>query len=273
MKQLKKIGYVLCMGIAVMCLLGFLATSVLAEEAHSGNGNVIEVPQDPLKNPRLQGKTPSPEWGTSSSIIAQVHAFQFVPIDSTMTWSWTSGASGLMRYKTNVGSPYWFVGSVNLPAGALIQGIELYGCDDNPNTDTAGDIYVWFVVDDTDYGGNVTNGQPGCSWFYYDLSSANITVNKFLNNYAIEVRLSTNDSTNRFQAVNVYYSLQISPPPATPTFSDVPTTHPFFQQIEALAASGITTGYSDGTFRPNNYVTRQALAAYLAKALGLHWPH
>jgi hypothetical protein len=50
-----------------------------------------------------------------------------------------------------------------------------------------------------------------------------------------------------------------------PTFSDVPPSHPFSDEIEWLADSGITTGYPDGTFRPGAPVTRQAMAAYLER--------
>lgn len=50
-------------------------------------------------------------------------------------------------------------------------------------------------------------------------------------------------------------------PPAEPTFRDVPPTDPLYEAIEWAAASGITTGYSDGTFRPSGSVTRQAMAA------------
>ena len=55
-------------------------------------------------------------------------------------------------------------------------------------------------------------------------------------------------------------------PPATATFADVPATHPFFTEIEWLADTGITTGWSveDGTeFRPATPVTREAMAAFL----------
>jgi len=51
--------------------------------------------------------------------------------------------------------------------------------------------------------------------------------------------------------------------PATPTFSDVPKSHPFFTEIEWAAASGVTTGYPDGTFRPGETVSRQFMAAFL----------
>ena len=48
-----------------------------------------------------------------------------------------------------------------------------------------------------------------------------------------------------------------------PGFRDVPTSHPFYDEIRWLASTGITTGYADGTFRPTAPVRRMALAAFL----------
>jgi CSLREA domain-containing protein len=48
-----------------------------------------------------------------------------------------------------------------------------------------------------------------------------------------------------------------------PGFSDVPTSHPYYDDIAWLAALGVTTGFPDGTFRPSAVVSRQAMAAYL----------
>jgi len=268
---MKKLVCFLCLSLAIVFTLGSLA---IAGQPYGGNGNIVNVPQK--KNPRLDLKSPAPQWGIIDPSIVQVSAFQFMPYDSSMV---VATSMDNMRYRTNSGNPSWLRASLNLPSGAKIEGIEIYGCDENSNSDPLmGDIYAWLYVCSTSgctlYGDDVTNGTPApaCDFFFYDLSSANITVDNFTNNYFIEVGLMANDNTNRFQAFNVYYTRQISPAPSTATFSDVPTTHPFFQEIEALAASGITTGYPDGTFKPNNYVTRQALAAYLARALGLHWP-
>src|SRR5690606_29527122 len=52
------------------------------------------------------------------------------------------------------------------------------------------------------------------------------------------------------------------------TFTDVPNWHPFWREIEWLATTGITTGYSDGTFQPGSTVTRQAMAAFLHRLAG-----
>jgi hypothetical protein len=48
-------------------------------------------------------------------------------------------------------------------------------------------------------------------------------------------------------------------------FSDVPTSHPFHDEIDWMVANGITEGYEDGTFRPTNPVSRQAFAAFLSR--------
>lgn len=43
-------------------------------------------------------------------------------------------------------------------------------------------------------------------------------------------------------------------------FSDVPTTHPFYNYIETAYANSIIGGYNDGTFRPYANITRGQLA-------------
>jgi S-layer homology domain len=95
------------------------------------------------------------------------------------------------------------------------------------------------------------------------------------NSYSLLVRLNTESesSYNALYSASIRYRLQVSPPPATATFNDVPTGHPFFQFIEALAASGITGGCGGGNYCPDNPVTRGQMAVFIAKALGLHFPN
>lgn len=57
--------------------------------------------------------------------------------------------------------------------------------------------------------------------------------------------------------------------PAGPvTFRDVPASHPFASDIAWLSQRGITTGWPDGTFRPQEPVTRAAFAAFLYRMAG-----
>ena len=53
-------------------------------------------------------------------------------------------------------------------------------------------------------------------------------------------------------------------------FKDVPDSHAYHIQIETLAQLGIINGYSDGTFRPNEQVTRQQFAKMVILAMRIN---
>lgn len=53
---------------------------------------------------------------------------------------------------------------------------------------------------------------------------------------------------------------------ATPSFSDVPTSHWAYEQINRCVQDGIVSGYSDGTFKPTNPVSYGAFSIMLARA-------
>lgn len=55
--------------------------------------------------------------------------------------------------------------------------------------------------------------------------------------------------------------------PAT-RFRDVPNNRQFAAEINWLASKGVTTGYSDGTFRPAGTVDRGAMAAFFYRMAG-----
>jgi hypothetical protein len=59
-----------------------------------------------------------------------------------------------------------------------------------------------------------------------------------------------------------------SPVAASHDFPDVPNSHPFHFDIEWLENHGITEGFPDGTFRPNQPVTRGSMAAFLHRMDG-----
>ena len=52
-------------------------------------------------------------------------------------------------------------------------------------------------------------------------------------------------------------------------FSDVPEGSTFYMYVRCLACRSIITGYPDGTFRPNGFITRGQLAKIAANAAGL----
>lgn len=51
-------------------------------------------------------------------------------------------------------------------------------------------------------------------------------------------------------------------------FLDVPTTHPFYNDIGKLSARGITLGCNSNNYCPNDPVTREQMAAFIVRSLG-----
>jgi hypothetical protein len=58
------------------------------------------------------------------------------------------------------------------------------------------------------------------------------------------------------------------PGACTPTFSDVPADHAFFDDVCWLVGQEIAEGFPDGTFKPAAPVSRQAMAAFLFRFSG-----
>lgn len=65
---------------------------------------------------------------------------------------------------------------------------------------------------------------------------------------------------------------EVAPGPNTATFDDVPASHPFFQYIEALVATGVTSGCNADNYCPGAPLTRGQMAVFLARALGMGYP-
>jgi subtilisin family serine protease len=61
-----------------------------------------------------------------------------------------------------------------------------------------------------------------------------------------------------------------TPTACSVSFTDVPETNTFYANIKCLACKGILGGYSDGTFRPNNDITRGQIAKVVSNAAGFN---
>lgn len=51
-------------------------------------------------------------------------------------------------------------------------------------------------------------------------------------------------------------------------FTDVPATHKFFTEIMWMKASGLSTGFEDGSFHPSESLSRAAMAAFMYRNAG-----
>jgi hypothetical protein len=250
-----------------LCLAQNLGSQVTPDQ-------IVEV--KPLDNSIRSSAEPA--WGTDSSIIKTVQVLDFFP-DADVAWVVAeSGSTGISVYQTapTVYRDWW--APVSIPSGAIVLKIELEACDSS-----ATGSMLFGMASGASPGGSAANvtpvgdtglsATPGCAYFWV-VPNSQVTVNNLNNKYWLFLGWNGDyTASNMALAIRVWYNLQISPDPASATFSDVPVGHWAHQYVEALYASGITEGYSDGTFRPGQPVLRGQMAAFLSKALGLHWPY
>lgn len=216
-----------------------------------------------------------PETFGSQNTYATYPAWSAQPIDSTVTFALYNGAAngGQGIYRT--GGALFFKLPLNLPNGAVVTKIELNYCDTGANSialhfvrqvKNAAPVFTSNVV------ASPGAGAPGCVVETGVLGTP-ITIDNDANSYNLEYYMGAADNTIVLLSTRVGYHLQVSPAPAVATFTDVPTGHPFFRFVEALAAAGITGGCGSGLYCPDNPVTRGQMAVFLSVALGLHFPN
>jgi hypothetical protein len=214
-------------------------------------------------------------WGTASETMLQISAALCGPVAGT------TAASGDNGYFYATGASGIFDCPMDLPAGAIPTRLELVAND----ADDAGDLEAFFVrcpsmdislgcIGTFPMTTSGTAAAPFTGYLSVDLTPYNLVVDKAANLYFVRIATGVPGVTNQFRQVNVFCRRQVSaPPPGTQTFGDVPPTHTFYKAIEALSASGITGGCGGGNFCPGGNVTRGEVAAFLARALGLHFPN
>jgi len=217
-------------------------------------------------------------------------------------WGSTTGYTTVMGYQLQrmnpQGDPYPFywkgvsttwciqggVGSegaapLDLPDGVSLTNFEFWAYDADPVN-----WLEFYVFEDcqapgsggepviTQLGMDETYGSAGT--YYGSVSLGGHTVDNSRCHYSVRVNFTppgTPCAADALQVnkVRVSWTRQVSPAPAAATFNDVPTGHPFFQFVEALAKSGITAGCGGGAFCPDQPLTRGQMAVFFAKALGL----
>jgi S-layer homology domain len=216
------------------------------------------------------------QFGLQCCQITQIPAAAFTPADTSDTW--TIDALGYMGTPATSGQ---VLAPVLLPSGVEITFLDLYFYDDNPTFGVNAQLRAYQGGAPSGPATSSTlvsvssSGSPGFSYVFSTAISYTVNNNVAYDPEAAQLMVSVittaSASTAGFKAVDLWWMRQISPPPSTPTFSDVPTNHQFFQFVEALAASGITVGYPDGRFGVDDPITRGQMAVLLAKSLGLYW--
>jgi hypothetical protein len=209
-------------------------------------------------------------FGTVSRTVHVIGATEFDVPSNIATWAVVSlgGVGHLIKRSSET-----LLAVVRLPAGAVVVKVELQGCDSS-NSVGIGFAFVRFSSH-SDPGTLISSGgtgisqTPGCGLFPGSTFNP-VVIDNETSTYVVVVN-APNVADIGVSGFRIYYTLQVSPAPATATFGDVPTSHPFFQFVEALVASGITVGCGGGNYCPDAPLTRGQMAVFLSKALGLHF--
>lgn len=103
-------------------------------------------------------------------------------------------------------------------------------------------------------------------WFFDDVTSA--TEYGILNGMNFGI-FAPYENTTRAQATKVLYAIAGSKRyPFEQLFSDVNNTEWFYPAVMWASKTKVVLGYEDGTFRPDNYITRQEFVTLLYRYLG-----
>lgn len=181
---------------------------------------------------------------------------------------------------------------VDLPEGAQIQRLHYWYKDNSANGNlfiqlegrsldfTASNVNQAF----TTYGQTTFNSSAVGTASFIRMATMNLATPIVANSWATGVnspwahsdywmraQLPNGDFSVLLLGVLVAYNRQIAPAPATASFTDIPTSHPFFNEVEQLKKSGITLGCGNGQYCPDSPVTRGQMAAFLSRAFGLQW--
>ena len=254
-----------------LILLAGLTETLRAQSA--GDGLDLLGRRIGSSDARLRPEAARPEaWGVAADAVETITGLAFVPAFSSIALDQEGGTG---RRLCLTGSPCLLNADLNLPPGAQVTAIELDGCDDDATEDVTFALIVCpgftgnCVIHPSPSGAK-TSGSPGCGRFSVAIPSGPIVDRRNDTQYAAMSMAAT--PNHSFRALRVFYRLRLSEGPAVPSFGDVPATHLFYRHIEALFASGITSGCGNGNFCPGQPVTRGEMAAFLAKALGLYFP-
>ena len=110
---------------------------------------------------------------------------------------------------------------------------------------------------------------PSDYWAFNQIEA--VAAAGFMNGYA-DATFKPNDIASRaMAAVALYRAAGLTTDPnQTTNFSDVSNDYWAFKEIEAVNKAGYMTGYGDGTFKPDNSISRREIANVLYRAKGLN---
>lgn len=212
----------------------------------------------------------------------------FVPIDDLQQFSAQGGQIGYVGPR--LASPITMWAPLSVPVGVAVEEICVHVIDGSAAAQVAVDLYVALTFT----GGSIptpTVLATKSSGIAANPGGAKICLEPAIGGFAFPWLVRTVEPEGTGPTLQYFlravvdpglglgpavvkWTRGVSPAPDTATFADVPTNDDYFQQIEAIAASGAMASCDGGpNFCPDAPVSRKQLALVLARALGVYWPN
>lgn len=234
---------------AVLLVVALLFSAAAPALAQRG------IPSSPVGHP-ITDRAPSIG-------VAIVPGTVFTGFEMSYPDMWNTSESGARACAV---ADCWLVAPLILAPGSTITALTLHACNMGPESAVklirgAADGAVTVLA--------VTNGPNTipCSAIAIALPAPHVVQDDAL--YILKYELTGQPGTNGPWLQSVRVSYDPVPVSKSPTFADVPPSHPFYGYIEAVAAAGITGGCGGGNFCPDATVTRGQMAVFLSRGLGL----
>jgi hypothetical protein len=228
--------------------------------------NVFTVTGDPVPN----------DFGQSTHYI-EIGGHSFAGReDIAGSWQYDGGDEGCCVNLSRRGTEIFADAELQFPTGVRLDRFRVWVNDANGAADLS-----WFAFESchpafgpgattiTTIANGISTGSAGNQSIVSTVAAR--TINNRDCHYIFRVRFDATTGLT-FQRARAEWVRQVSPAPLVATFTDVPTTNPFYRFVEAMVASGLTGGCGPGLYCPNDPVTRAQMAVFLSAALGLNWP-
>jgi carboxypeptidase T len=247
---------------------------------------IARTPYLLTRGPDTAGPATNPMTTTQGSLV---------DLTATVNYVWAGN-----RYIQNVGGAEYYIGTPPWAGGTGIPMQAVDGAYDEQTEPVQATIdtatippgtYVVYVRGRgvNDYGGNGSWGPISATWLMVTGGATTptailptSTAIPATGTAIVTVPASTSTATVQIGTATPPLATQ-TPGAATSTttttatvcaitFTDVPPQDTFYPFIRCLACRGVLSGYADGTFRPQNDITRGQIAKVVSNAAGFSEP-
>ncbi|MFF2179039.1 leucine-rich repeat protein [Lysinibacillus sp. NPDC058147] len=250
-------------------------------------GELLQAPPTPVKEDHTfagwyKDEELTTAWDFEHDVVTanEVLYAEWTKYNSSNGGSGQGSLSYIVTFNTNGGSEVpsqtvAYKASLQAPSNPVKEGYTFAGWYKDQELTTAWDFANDEVIENTTLFAKWTELSSGCNIIFNDISTnwAKEMIEEIANRCIIkgypDGTFRPNDMIQRQHVVlMIDRALQLTPVRKAKPFTDVPTSHPYYEQITRLQRAGIVDG-SNGAFRPNAYITRAQMAKILVLAFEL----